>query len=110
MKKLILIDRDVLCWADRNCLLAIQFKDKTIAVGQGMLPFFRSGIRLSILVPARRVSGGEYENCGWGFRLMPALHGAVSRWPKWYRAMWRYCMWRNYEVDGVLKREARRHG
>lgn len=100
--KLIQIDSNVLHWADKNCLLAIQYKDKSVAVGIGLLPFFSSGISLRIMVPAKRVERGEYQYCGWGFCLVPALKGAVVQWPRWYRRLWDIGRWRNYDACGVL--------
>lgn len=102
--KLIVIDRNVLSWADRGSLLAIQFGTVSISILHGVLPKWAiNGVRFDLFTPARPKPGADYRPIGFFFRLFPSAPGAVRQWPKWRQYMFRYLSWRNYDCEGVLK-------
>ena len=102
--RIIDIDNNTLSWAPRGQIIAILYKDKAICLLPGLLPKqFSSGIYLQIASSARPQEHHDYEYIGYGFRLLPALTGAVCQWPRWYSWIWQKLSWRNYDVCGVLK-------
>lgn len=104
MKKLISVGSDAMDWADRNSIIAIHWKYKTISIGLGLLPKpFLSGIRFGLFNPIRLKAGGDYVLKGFDFRLLPALDTAYPQWPLFYRKAFSSMSWRNHDCCGIKK-------
>ncbi len=109
--KILSIEDNVLDMGSSNSLICIHYKYKAFSLMQGFFPIwkFDSFIKITIFKDVRNPkTSGSCEGYfkGFGFNLIPSLDYPPKQWPKWYYKIWKSLSYRNWSVDGYLKKHS----